>query len=284
MMTIEQLTQCAENEGGRARLAIAGYAGPDTAYYFARSAAHYARQLLNRRAVLTVAADAEGRPRRILGQISRAGAILALLLSVACHDIQANPTAPSLTPAVGPFSLELEAPTLAPGMGTQVAIVVRDATAFPVRDQVVSVAVAGGTVTPSSPVTNGSGRALVVVTPSGTRAHLTLTASSGGGTLAQALEVVAPYTVAINSRSDRLRPGDPWTAQVRYLSRSLAITPSTVTLRCNDGYTPAYVKEAADGQGISCRGRTTPGIFEVELEVVASSGWVVVARRLVVVE
>lgn len=45
-MTAEYLRRCAENEGGRARLCIEGYGSADTAYYFARSAARYARLLL----------------------------------------------------------------------------------------------------------------------------------------------------------------------------------------------------------------------------------------------
>ena len=36
------LRTCAENEGGRARLAIDGYGNTHTAYYFAREAARYA--------------------------------------------------------------------------------------------------------------------------------------------------------------------------------------------------------------------------------------------------
>lgn len=37
------LLRCAENEGGRAELAMRGYADEHTAYYFAREAAHWAR-------------------------------------------------------------------------------------------------------------------------------------------------------------------------------------------------------------------------------------------------
>lgn len=38
---LEHLRRCAEGEGGRARLAIEGYANADTAGYFAREAARY---------------------------------------------------------------------------------------------------------------------------------------------------------------------------------------------------------------------------------------------------
>jgi hypothetical protein len=40
------LRACAEGEGGRAALAVQGYANAHTAYYFAKEAAHYARLLL----------------------------------------------------------------------------------------------------------------------------------------------------------------------------------------------------------------------------------------------
>jgi pimeloyl-ACP methyl ester carboxylesterase len=38
---------CAENEGGRSILAINGYGNANTAAYFAREAAHYARLVLD---------------------------------------------------------------------------------------------------------------------------------------------------------------------------------------------------------------------------------------------
>lgn len=42
----DYLQRCAEGEGGRACLAVQGYADSATAYYFAREAAHYARLIL----------------------------------------------------------------------------------------------------------------------------------------------------------------------------------------------------------------------------------------------
>lgn len=47
ILITEYLRNCAENEGGRAILAIQGYANSDTAAYFAREAAHYARLMLD---------------------------------------------------------------------------------------------------------------------------------------------------------------------------------------------------------------------------------------------
>jgi hypothetical protein len=55
-MSPEYLKACAENEGGRAALCMVGYGNPDTAAYFAREAARYARLL---------AATVETAPRRL---------------------------------------------------------------------------------------------------------------------------------------------------------------------------------------------------------------------------
>lgn len=63
--TPDYLLRCAEGEGGRAILAIQGYANAHTAAYFAREAAHYARLYLD--------AIEATRPRREYPQCHRCG-------------------------------------------------------------------------------------------------------------------------------------------------------------------------------------------------------------------